>query len=518
MSLAPLSRSAEVIIARLALDTPQTVRAIALASLDRTSWPSAGPAGTPWLILRQLQVESEGWDLGPRAGAAAQVVARDAVNGWSARAVDALAVSFENLADLVACLSRDIALGQAERFWFWQNWQIADTLPSMPRLWSDHAAELPQIARILDIQGALASSMAALSVEDVLAVVQRVSLVTRWALPPILPLDALVIETAETSAETSEQAVAGVPGRFAAALPPDPRTAAAAAQFLAILQIWEDSPELLLTLGSATSAVRSRGRYLLEIRNMAPAAPAVEPDQIQLPEMPKSQPGETHAGAPGNSEEMSVSPVVTADPPPVLILETGQVSDGAENSSVSEIEMRAEAVPGEPTDSAPVLAEGFITGQGGLFYLINALNQPDISERIFASSKDSGWRWLWHVARGLGLEPDAALVQFFSARLDCDVPADLFELPPTTGFAAIKRLLDGRYRRSGVWDGGLLPCPAVIRLTASHLDIHIPLEHARVDVRQSGLDRDPGWVDWLGRIVAFHFGAVPELAGRPVDE
>jgi hypothetical protein len=36
----------------------------------------------------------------------------------------------------------------------------------------------------------------------------------------------------------------------------------------------------------------------------------------------------------------------------------------------------------------------------------------------------------------------------------------------------------------------------------------LPLGAADLRVRRRGLDRDPGWVPWYGRIVAFHYADV----------
>jgi hypothetical protein len=40
---------------------------------------------------------------------------------------------------------------------------------------------------------------------------------------------------------------------------------------------------------------------------------------------------------------------------------------------------------------------------------------------------------------------------------------------------------------------------------ATHVDVTLPMDAADLRVRRSGLDRDPGWVPWFGRIVAFHY-------------
>ena len=43
--------------------------------------------------------------------------------------------------------------------------------------------------------------------------------------------------------------------------------------------------------------------------------------------------------------------------------------------------------------------------------------------------------------------------------------------------------------------------------TATHLDVIFPLDEVDLRLRRHGLDSDPGWVPWFGRIVAFHFVA-----------
>jgi hypothetical protein len=49
--------------------------------------------------------------------------------------------------------------------------------------------------------------------------------------------------------------------------------------------------------------------------------------------------------------------------------------------------------------------------------------------------------------------------------------------------------------------------PGRIAVTRTHVDIVLDLERIDMAARMCGLDRDPGWVPDLGRIVAFHFEA-----------
>jgi hypothetical protein len=56
-------------------------------------------------------------------------------------------------------------------------------------------------------------------------------------------------------------------------------------------------------------------------------------------------------------------------------------------------------------------------------------------------------------------------------------------------------------------DPGRLLCAlgATVHVTETHLDVVFSLAELPIEVRLSGLDRDPGWVPAAGRYVAFHF-------------
>ena len=52
--------------------------------------------------------------------------------------------------------------------------------------------------------------------------------------------------------------------------------------------------------------------------------------------------------------------------------------------------------------------------------------------------------------------------------------------------------------------------PGTIAISRTHVDVMLGLNQIDLAARVSGLDRDPGWVPALGRIVLFHFGAGAE--------
>src|SRR6185503_16026597 len=58
-----------------------------------------------------------------------------------------------------------------------------------------------------------------------------------------------------------------------------------------------------------------------------------------------------------------------------------------------------------------------------------------------------------------------------------------------------------RYARMGLVD--LIRRPGRICVTRTHVDIFFRLEHADIRVRKAGLDANPGWLRWFGRVVQF---------------
>jgi hypothetical protein len=93
----------------------------------------------------------------------------------------------------------------------------------------------------------------------------------------------------------------------------------------------------------------------------------------------------------------------------------------------------------------------------------------------------------------------------------------LMALTPSTeeagGAADLERIVDAwvtalrrwsrRYARMGLWT--LVRRPARMAFTRTHVDVMLALRGAEVRVRAAGLDVDPGWVPWLGRVIAFQY-------------
>ncbi len=120
----------------------------------------------------------------------------------------------------------------------------------------------------------------------------------------------------------------------------------------------------------------------------------------------------------------------------------------------------------------------------------------------------TGWRLLHALGRAFGLPEDEPLARFLAEQdLDTEVPPRLL--------ASLHAGLETLYRAAGPW-----PLPlaqqARLRATETHLDLDLATDSVDLALRLSGLDLDPGWVPWLGRVVAFHYKAVPTQVRRSV--
>lgn len=89
------------------------------------------------------------------------------------------------------------------------------------------------------------------------------------------------------------------------------------------------------------------------------------------------------------------------------------------------------------------------------------------------------------------------------------VPDSDLELISNAWITAIRRWCR-RYAQMGLHT--LICRPGRIALTRTHLDILIHHQQADIRIRRVGLDIDPGWVPWFGRVVSFHY-----LYGEPTS-
>jgi hypothetical protein len=79
---------------------------------------------------------------------------------------------------------------------------------------------------------------------------------------------------------------------------------------------------------------------------------------------------------------------------------------------------------------------------------------------------------------------------------------DLVALATAAWLTACRRWLR-RFARTGLAD--LVRRPAEVALSRTHADLVFDHRQADLRLRRAGLDLDPGWVPWMGRVVTYHY-------------
>lgn len=176
-------------------------------------------------------------------------------------------------------------------------------------------------------------------------------------------------------------------------------------------------------------------------------------------------------------------------------------------------------------DAAPV---GEPTQAAGLYFLLNALRHLGIADALAKNSfaYERGLvaqimqRLAWH-AGVAACDPawhwiTSALSEIADANAPVQAGPELFpsNLRPASG-----KLCDLQYIarawcvgvRQWCWQVGEITVREVVNrrgvvsLNRTDLDITLPLSSAEVRIRRAGLDIDPGWLPWFGKVVRFQY-------------
>lgn len=162
------------------------------------------------------------------------------------------------------------------------------------------------------------------------------------------------------------------------------------------------------------------------------------------------------------------------------------------------------------------------TSLGGLFFLVPVLERLGLSalfeENPSLLELELPERLLALVAERLGAPPTDPSRMLLSASAVTYGAAERSQpstapWPPLLGESDPRLLLRGlltavrrwcrRHARIGIHS--LVHRPARITATRTHVDVVFDIQKVDLRVRRAGLDVDPGWVPWLGRVIRFHY-------------
>jgi hypothetical protein len=167
----------------------------------------------------------------------------------------------------------------------------------------------------------------------------------------------------------------------------------------------------------------------------------------------------------------------------------------------------------------PWLTDGALTRQGGLLFAIHLLQVLGF-ERWLAQQAVPARRPFAHAWFSHALRVNAAVIDDPQQAWFEPTAADQALLAHAR-FVEAGRFLDATQalrlwrvraeralrRHAGQTLHQLVDRRAWASSSATHIDLVFALDQVDLRIRRLGLDSDPGWVPWLGRIVSFHFVA-----------
>ncbi len=198
---------------------------------------------------------------------------------------------------------------------------------------------------------------------------------------------------------------------------------------------------------------------------------------------------------------------------------------------------------GEPNSSIVLPEDGGVQSNGillgaptsaaGLYFLLNALRLLGIAEALRSNpiAAESGLvaRIVQRLAAYAGIEAGDPILHWIDLSLgqiqDLHIPledatvTDCSTLFPSNLRPSSRSLFDAEYF-SRVWSiavrrwcwrvGGFTARQVVNRsglvsMNRSDLDVTLSLDSADIRIRRLGLDIDPGWLPWFGKVVRFHY-------------
>jgi hypothetical protein len=154
------------------------------------------------------------------------------------------------------------------------------------------------------------------------------------------------------------------------------------------------------------------------------------------------------------------------------------------------------------------LGFGQATQGAGLYFLLNALRRL----RRDADPFDPWFlaHFFLHAASLAGIEAGDPILRWANEVLE-QPGASAIERRRVRLWALEVRRWCARTARISVSE--IVRRPGEVTLTRTELDVSLPLDLADIRIRRVGLDLDPGWLPWFGRVVRFHYVTSVKVGG-----
>lgn len=505
---------ASVQINQLYLRGDTRAKTALLASLDSQQWP--GENDPRIIFINRIHIRSPWWMLARELAQQTEAEYRTVVTASQASAASNTLV-FASEAHLVTQVLENLLRNQSP--WYQQTWLMQTQLVASPMAVLLHRPVLvPEVLHQLNQRQLLTDFFVRCTEPDLhrLLTCLQDFLAVGISVDPLMR--AVTTEANNVSVDGNKKQLPVVQLHWAEQwlLPLLARTQSqplqqGALQLIACLGLWRFSPQHLRTpaawllwLGALTDKARSMELLCAgddHVHQLDTAQAAV------LEHTTAGNPEQTNARATNASHGVKPATAIT------------------ENDSLWPLAPQ-QRTPGvvrdaQPADE-PAMVDYCYIQQAGFLYCINWLRDFDGIYNLPAPF--SPWLWLallqrdccriWHVPLDESLHRLLLDVGGLGEQdvYGCDDESVVASLQSAREFLQ-RRLCDFHIEHYD-W----LAVHARVQREQAYLQVYLHESAVRLDVRLAGLDLNPGWVPWLGRVIYFHFGQYPDLCGVPLND
>jgi hypothetical protein len=560
-----------VAINRLQIKGDKRTSQALVRELEQTSWTKPLPAHlqSAWILVRELKVTGKARDLREQTAQHLDAELQHAVRAIHGDPAASNVIWFATLTELIAFLSVDLALGKTTH-WYWSRWVHLLKYPrhdAMVRLLCEHIEHLPAIIMQLHQQQQLALVFNQLSESGAKTLVRELARVcgfpapaswqTQTTITDVVVQDIYQALTAQISLLSWWQPlVCGLNSQDGRVM------LVTALHGLIYTPLWlQQQPSVLVSAVASIVTAMPNG-VSQEVADKKDTRGDTNAERVIKQFSKTDKPYDQLSGSIKENTAVAQASNLTGKknellPPEAHRAESiGRESNSSDDSLISSSfhnphELKSEQVvhplgkihsvdsASMMDDTGDVAAEAaivnqpegyqFITGAGGFFYLLNPLRLLLTQERLAAQTEASVWYWLLDLYRvfvrtfpTLDDVMDDPLRNFMLQQLRPEathhelqaLAIQMMSSPPSEFATQLFEDLREHYQHTSFWQElnnaeGFFATPARVIASASHWDIYFPLSSVRLDVRLVGWDINPGWLPWLGRVVAFHYVETP---------
>lgn len=158
------------------------------------------------------------------------------------------------------------------------------------------------------------------------------------------------------------------------------------------------------------------------------------------------------------------------------------------------------ALSGTLSDAVPPTEFGEMTQGAGLFFLLNALRYLGIED---ANVTQAFLAHLFlHLARRAGIDDHDPILLWTQLTLADDDAVQVNQRQVRIWAWKLRRWC---WKNASISAVDVVRRSGIVTLTRTDLDVSLSIDSADIRIRRAGLDLDPGWLPWFGRVVRFHY-------------